>query len=96
MYASLDRFWVRLFIDSDPLNREKEGPGVRVVRSLEWGAAAGLAGGLISSPVMFATGILQNFGGVATGVSVFFGFVLHLFISALLGIGYGSCSATKP
>jgi uncharacterized membrane protein YagU involved in acid resistance len=89
VYASIDRLWVRLFVDSDPLNREREGPGVQVVRSLQWGAVAGLAGGLISSPVMFATGILQNAGGVGTGVSVSLGFVLHLFISALLGIGYG-------
>jgi hypothetical protein len=27
VYATLDRLWVRLFIQSDPLNREKEGPG---------------------------------------------------------------------
>jgi hypothetical protein len=89
VYASIDRFWVRLFIDSDPLNREREGPGVQVVRSLEWGAMAGLAGGLVSSPVMLATGIFQNVAGLGTGVSVGPGLILHMFISALLGMGYG-------
>jgi hypothetical protein len=34
VYATLDRLWVRLFIQSDPLNREKEGPGFRFLRSL--------------------------------------------------------------
>src|SRR5215831_2556938 len=41
-YATLDRFWVRLFIQSDPLNREVGGVGVHVLQSLGWGCAAGL------------------------------------------------------
>ena len=36
-YATVDRVWVRLFIQSDPLNREPEGPGLRLFRSLRWG-----------------------------------------------------------
>jgi hypothetical protein len=28
--AAFDRLWLRLFIHSDPLNREPEGPGLRV------------------------------------------------------------------
>ncbi|MES1257618.1 MAG: hypothetical protein ABUS51_04275 [Acidobacteriota bacterium] len=89
VYASLDRFWVRLFIQSDPLNREREGPGFRVLRSLQWGAMAGLAGAVISSPVMLATGILPKVAGLGTGVSTSFGFLLHLLIGALLGMSYG-------
>lgn len=77
VYASLDRVWVRLIIQSDPLNREREGPGFRFLRAIRWGAVAGLAGGLISSPVMPATG------------STFWSFLLHLLISALLGMTYG-------
>ena len=88
-YASLDRVWVRLFIESDPLNREREGPGIRFLRSLEWGALAGLVGGLISSPVMLATGILPKIAGLGIGLSVFGGLLVHLFVSALIGMSYG-------
>jgi MFS family permease len=51
VYAFLDQIWVRLFIQSDPLNREPEGPGFHFLRSIEWGALAGLVGGLVSIPV---------------------------------------------
>lgn len=88
-YAALDRVWIRLFIQSDPLNREAEGPGIRSLRSLEWGALAGLAGGAVSSPVMLATGILPRIAGLDTGFSIFDGLLIHLFISALIGMSYG-------
>src|ERR1700746_960193 len=88
-YATLDRVWVRFFIQSDPLNREVEGPGIRILRSLEWGALAGLVGGLISSPVMLATGILPKIAGLGSGFSIFGGLLIHLFISALIGMSYG-------
>ena len=42
IYAFLDRIWVRLFIQSDPLNREPEGLGLHFLRSIGWG---GLVGG---------------------------------------------------
>ena len=51
IYAFLDRIWVRLFIQSDPLNREPEGLGLHFLRSIEWGGLAGLVGGLVSIPV---------------------------------------------
>ena len=88
-YATLDRAWVRLFIQSDPLNREAEGPGIRILRSLEWGALAGMVGGLISSPVMLATGILPKIAGLGTGFSILGGLLIHLFVSALIGMSYG-------
>jgi hypothetical protein len=34
-YAAFDRLWLRLFIHSDPLNREAEGPGLRFIRSVQ-------------------------------------------------------------
>jgi len=83
-YATIDRSWVRLFIQSDPLNREVEGAGVHVLRSMSWGAAAGLAGGLISGPVMLATGVLSRTANLSLHA-----FALHLFISALIGVTYG-------
>jgi hypothetical protein len=88
-YAVCDRFWLRWFIQSDPLNREREGPGFRLLRSLQWGVAAGLAGGLVSSPIMLATGILPRVAGLGVAVSIPVGLSLHLLIGALLGTSYG-------
>ncbi|MFZ0522239.1 MAG: hypothetical protein WAL95_14535 [Candidatus Acidiferrales bacterium] len=88
-YATIDRLWVKLFIESDPLNREPDGPGLLVLRSLSWGALAGLVGGLISSPVMIATGVLPKIAGLDTPLSVFRALVLHLLVSALIGMTFG-------
>lgn len=88
-YATIDRFWVKLFIESDPLNREPEGPGLLVLRSLSWGALAGLAGGLVSSPVMIATGVLPKIAGLDSPLSVFRALLLHLLVSALIGMTFG-------
>jgi uncharacterized membrane protein YagU involved in acid resistance len=88
-YAAIDRSWVKLFIESDPLNREAEGPGLLVLRSLSWGALAGLVGGLVSSPVMIATGALPKIAGLDTPLSIFRGLVLHLLVSALIGMTFG-------
>src|SRR5262250_2644616 len=49
VYATVDRIWTRLFIASDPINREFEGAGLRVLHTLLWGAFAGAVGGLVSS-----------------------------------------------
>ena len=88
-YATFDRVWVRLFIQSDPLNREVEGPGLRLLRSLEWGALAGFAGGLVSSPIMLATGILPTIAGLDTRLSTFGGLLIHLLVSTTIGMSYG-------
>jgi hypothetical protein len=88
-YATLDRFWVRLFIQSDPLNREVEGAGVHILRSLGWGAAAGLVGGIIASPILLATGVLPRVAGFATSFSGVRGILIHLIVSALIGMTYG-------
>jgi hypothetical protein len=47
IYATADRLWVALFIESDPINPQPEPPGSRTVRSIGWGAVAGLLGGLV-------------------------------------------------
>jgi hypothetical protein len=89
LYAIFDKVWVRLFIQSDPLNREFEGPGFRLFRSLQWGAIAGVAGGIISSPFLFATHVLMNIVGVDTHLSTFHGFLVHLLVSTIIGVSYG-------
>jgi hypothetical protein len=88
-YATLDRVWLRLFVQSDPLNRESEGPGFRLFRSLQWGALAGLIGGLVSSPFMLATGVLPNVIGLGTALSTHTGLLVHLLVSTVIGMSYG-------
>jgi len=89
IYAFADRLWVGFFTDSDPINREPEGPGVRTIYSLGWGAAASLAGGLLFSLVMLATGALPRVARLVGGTSPLLGFVVHLVISAVIGMSYG-------
>ena len=88
-YATIDKIWVRLFIQSDPLNREAHGPGLRVLQSLGWGALAGFAGGVVSSPIMLKTGVLTKVAGVDTNFTNWHGLVLHLLVSALIGMSFG-------
>jgi len=88
-YATIDRSWVKLFIESDPLNREPEGPGILVLHSLGWGALGGLVGGLVSSPVMIATGVLPGVTGLDTPMAMIRGLLLHLLVSVLIGMTYG-------
>lgn len=89
VYATLDRVWVRLFIQSDPLNREREGVGIRLVRSLQWGGISGLAGGLLSSPLMLATGVLPHVIGLGIHLSTRSGLLAHLLISTIIGMSFG-------
>lgn len=88
-YATFDRFWIRLFIQSDPLNRRPDGPGLHILRSLQWGATAGFVGGLVSSPVMIATGVLSRVAGTDTHLSGSGGLVVHLLVSTLIGMSFG-------
>ena len=89
LYAAVDRMWMRFFTESDPIRREPEGPGVRLIRSLEWGAAAGIAGGLLYALVLLATGSWGQIAIVAGGSSAALGFALHILISILVGASYG-------
>jgi uncharacterized membrane protein YagU involved in acid resistance len=89
VYAAFDKLWVAFFYESDPINREPEGPGMRTLRSVGWGAAASLLGGLLFSLVMVATGILPQVAGLVGGSSPALGFVVHMGISAFVGMSYG-------
>jgi hypothetical protein len=88
-YATIDRVWVRLFIQSDPLNREPHGPGLLVLQSLGWGAIAGFAGGVISSPIMLRTGVLTKVAGLDTNFSNWHGLLVHLLVSTAIGMTFG-------
>ncbi len=89
VYAVLDRLWIGFFYDSDPINREVEGPGTRTLRSLGWGALASLVGGLLFSLMMVATGVLPTIANLVGGSSPVLGFVVHMGISTLIGMSYG-------
>ncbi len=63
IYATLDGVWVTLFIESDPIRRQPEGPGSRTARSLGRGAVAGLVGGIAFIPMIAG---IDGFQRVAT------------------------------
>jgi len=90
IYALLDRLWIGFFVDSDPINRAVEWPGVRTLRSLGWGAMASLAGGLLFSLVMLASGALPRVAAIVGGSSPVLGFFVHLLIGHLI---YGAAVA---
>jgi hypothetical protein len=88
-YSVMDRLCVRFLTESDPIHREPEGPGLRFIRTVQWGAAAGLAGGLLYVLVLAATGSLGEIAAIVGGTSSALGFAVHVCISVLLGVSYG-------
>lgn len=89
LYAVIDRLCVRFLTESDPIHREPEGPGLRFIRTVQWGGLAGLAGGLLYMLVLAATGSLGQVAAIVGGSSTGLGIAVHLSISILLGVSYG-------
>jgi uncharacterized membrane protein YagU involved in acid resistance len=89
LYAIVDGMWLRLFVRSDPLNRQAEGSGMIALSSVSRGLAASLAGGLLFSVVMYETGTLSRVAQLIGQSSIAVGFGVHLGISAVLGATYG-------
>jgi uncharacterized membrane protein YagU involved in acid resistance len=89
IYAALDRLWIGFFIESDPLHREVSSPGIRTFTSLLWGAGGSLVGGGLFTLVMMATGVLPDVAGLVGSTSPIVGFLVHMAISALIGMSYG-------
>jgi uncharacterized membrane protein YagU involved in acid resistance len=89
VYATLDKLWVAFFHETDPINREVEGPGARSLGSLGRGALASIAGGLAFSIVMYATGALPVVASLFGGSTALIGFIGHLVISAAIGMTFG-------
>lgn len=89
VYATVDRMWVRFFSESDPINREPEGPGLRAWNAAKWGLLASLAGGLLFSALLWSTGSLSKLAGLADGSSALLGFVINMAVSAAIGVSYG-------
>src|SRR5580698_11596777 len=80
-YATFDKLWLRLFVESDPLNRQFEGPGIQTLRSLSWGAIAGLIGGIAAAPILFATGVLPRLTASTTDFATPKALVANVLIS---------------
>lgn len=89
VYAFLDKMWVRFFSESDPINREPEGPGLRAWNSVKWGAISSLAGGLLFSLLLLRAGYLPKLAELVGGTSVLLGFLVNMVVSAGIGITYG-------
>lgn len=88
-YTGVERLWRLLFVDSDPLNREPEGPGARSMRVVGFGILASTAGGLVFSVVMVHAGVLPKVAGLIGRSSSGTGFVVHMMISVIVGGCYG-------
>ena len=89
LYAVIDRVCVWFLTDTDPIRREPEGLGTTTLRSLGWGAAASVAGGLVFSVVMVEVGFLPIVANLVGGTSPWLGFAVHVTISTLIGMTYG-------
>lgn len=89
VYAGVDSGWTRLFVDADPLNRKREGPGVRLMLSLGWGGVAGFSGALAALPLMLQSGVLTKLAGLDSGLPAALGICMHLVLGTLIGATYG-------
>jgi len=89
LYAAIDGAWQRLFYESDPLNRERPEGGLQTLSSLYWGTLGSIAGGLVFSTVMLATGDLPRVAALVGSTSLALGFIVHMVISVLIGATYG-------
>src|SRR5262249_24870697 len=92
IYAAVDKLWLGFFKESDPINREPEGPGSRVLHSLVYGALASLVGGLLFTLVLLVIGFLPKVANIVGGSSLILGFIVNMIISALLGMSCGLLS----
>ena len=89
IYATLDRLWVTLFVESDPIRRQPEGPGSRTLLSLGRGALAGLVGGIAFVPMIAGIAGFPNIAALVGGSSPWLGFALHLVFAVAIGMSYG-------
>jgi uncharacterized membrane protein YagU involved in acid resistance len=88
-YAGINSMWRTLFIDSDPLNRTREGRGATNARGLLMGQAGGILGGLLFTYVMVGIGALPVIANLVGSRSPVIGFLLHLIIAIVIGSSFG-------
>lgn len=79
----------RALFSDDITSRTHEGPGTQGLRAIARGAIAGLVGGLVFTIVMVQIGFLSTVASLIDSESAVTGFVVHLIVANLIGIGYG-------
>lgn len=79
----------RALLSDDVGYRAHEGLGTQGLRAIGRGAVAGLAGGLVFTIVMVQIGFLTTVASLIDRESVYIGFVVHLIVANLIGVGYG-------
>jgi hypothetical protein len=89
LYGALDRLWVGFTKNSDPINREPEGPGSLVLHSVGYGVVAGALGGLLCTVILLLSGSLQGIETIFGGSSLVSGVVIIMSVSIFSGMGYG-------
>lgn len=89
IFALINGVWAALFVDSDPLNRTREGRGASGVRGLLMGQAGGVLGGLLFTFVMAGIGALPDVAGLVGSRSAAVGLFVHLIIAVTIGSSYG-------
>ena len=82
-----NKLWEVLFVASDPLNRTRA--GVQSVQGILWGTAGGVVGGLLFTVIMAGVGALPAVAQLIGAQAAWIGFLVHLVISVVIGIGYG-------
>ncbi|MDX1414877.1 MAG: hypothetical protein R3293_11850 [Candidatus Promineifilaceae bacterium] len=88
-FAVVNTVWRKLFIDSDPLRRTREGGGTTGIRGILMGVAGGLLGGLLFTFVLVGIGALPAVANLVGSQSSATGLLVHLTISVIIGITYG-------
>lgn len=89
VYAIVDRLWIVMFRESDPIYREPEGPGLKALKSIVYGALASLSGGVLFTMVLLSTGAVPRVAGIVGSSSMVLGILLNMAFSCLIGMTYG-------
>lgn len=90
LFASANLLWMALFHQTDPINRESEGPGSRLLFSLGWGALAGFVATVLFLPLDSATGFPGEIARLVGSGSSATGSILHVLTGVFIGMTYGA------
>jgi hypothetical protein len=82
IYAAVDRLWIALFIESDPINRQPEAPGSRTVRSIGWGAW--FVGRLTLFPILQGLSFTWTHEAAADALPLLIGHLIYGAVTAVV------------
>lgn len=89
VYAMLDRAWLVLFYETDPLNYDVDGPSLRTMQSMGWGLLASMPGIVIFGAILWYTGEMRWIAGIVGLNSMVVGTIIHVIVGAIIGMSYG-------